>query len=35
MEGAWIEETLALWAASLREIKQADKLLFMQESVAK
>ena len=32
---ASIEETLALWAASLREIKQRIRPLFTQERVAK
>ena len=32
--GASIEETLALWAASLREIKKRIRPLFTQERVA-
>src|SRR5436189_5596180 len=33
-QAASIEETLALWAASLREIKQRIRPLFTQERVA-
>ena len=33
-QAASIEETLALWAASLREIKKRIRPLFTQESVA-
>jgi hypothetical protein len=34
MRTASIEETLALWAASLREVKQRIRPLFTQERVA-
>jgi hypothetical protein len=34
MSGASIEETLELWAASLREIKARMRPLFTQERVA-
>src|ERR687890_1997352 len=34
MSGASIEETLELWAASLREVKARMRLLFTQERVA-
>ena len=34
-EAASIEETLALWAASLREIKKRIRPLFCQERVAR